>query len=181
MRIQQIKPNLNFEAKKRFLDQQQYNDLRVVLEKMNSEVEYTEDESGMHFASRLIGRICTNDLKSEIIDRRYFISKVSRVNQMVHGNTELVLDNIKLEIDNKTAEIVSWEKPFFTSWKTIMKNTSSTLKLFKDNFANSKVVKKYPFGISGFTEKGAKALDAIVQKVQANTVAQKFIFRKVVK
>lgn len=181
MKIQQLQPNMKFEAKRRFLEPQQYNDLRVVLEKMNSEVEYTEDESGMHFASRLVGSISADAQKYKIIDGRFYLAKVPKSQQMVIGSTDLVLDNVSLKIDNKTAEIISWEKPFFTSWTKVMKNTTKALKKFKENYANPEVVNKYPFGINGFTQKGAEVMDKIIRRVRANTAVQRFVFKKVVK
>jgi hypothetical protein len=48
-------------------------------------------------------------------------------------------------------------------------------------FANSNDIKKYSFGISGFTNKGALALDEIISRVNADTVAQRFVFKKVIR
>ena len=177
MKVQQVQPNLNFEAKKRFLNQQQYRDLKTTLTRMNSEVEYTEDGEKMHFASRLLGRMTAGDIDAQIIDGRYYINKVPDKQQMAHGQTELRIGNIELKIDNKTAEIISYEKPFFTRWSKIMEKTSKALAIF----ANSNSVTKHSFGVSGFTEKGALALDKIIQRVNAETVAQRFVFKKVIR
>ena len=84
---------------------------------------------------------------------------------------------IYLKIDNKTAEIVSCDKPLFSRWSKVMEKVSKALAIF----ANSHDIKKYSFGISGFTDKGALALDEIIQKVKADTVAQRFIFKKVIR
>ena len=178
MRINPIQQNkVNFESRQRFLNAQQYNDLKTTLTRMNSEVEYAEDKGGMHFASRLIGRMTSNNINAEIIDGRYFVGKVADSKQMAIGQTELRLGNIKLKIDNKTAEIVSCDKPLFSRWSKVMEKVSKALAIF----ANSHDIKKYSFGISGFTDKGARALDEIIQKVKADTVAQRFIFKKVIR
>ena len=168
------KSRLIFEAKQRFLNQQQYSDLKTALTRMNSEVEYTEDKEKMHFASRLIVRMTADNIDAEINDGRYYIGKVTDNKQMAHGQTELRIGNVELKIDNKTAEIVSYNKPLFTRWSKIMKKASKALTIF----ANSHDIKKYPLGISGFTKKGTFALDKIIKKVQADTVAQKFIIKR---
>ena len=178
MQISPIQQNkVNFEAKQRFLNAQQYSDLKTTLTRMNSEVEYTEDKSGMHFASRLIGRMTSNNINAEIIDGRYYVGKVTDNKQMAIGQTELRLGNIKLKIDNKTAEIVSCDKPLFSRWSKVMEKVSKALA----TFANSHDIKKHSFGISGFTNKGALALDEIIQRVNADTVVQRFVFNKVIR
>ena len=169
--------NTSFEAKQRFLNAQQYSDLKTTLTRMNSEVKYVEDKEGMHFASRLVSRMTADNIDAEIIDGRYYVRKVADNEQMALGQTELRIGNVDLKIDNKTAEIVSCDKPLFKSWSKIMKKISETLA----NFANSNDIKKHPFGISGFTNKGALALDNIIQCVNADTVAQRFIFKKVIR
>ena len=104
MQISPIQQNkVNFEAKQRFLNAQQYSDLKTTLTRMNSEVEYAEDKGGMHFASRLIGRMTSDNINAEIIDGRFYVGKVADNKQMAIGQTELRLGNIKLKIDNKTA------------------------------------------------------------------------------
>ena len=178
MQISPIQQNkVNFEAKQRFLNAQQYSDLKTTLTRMNSEVEYAEDKGGMHFASRLVGRMTSDNINAEIIDGRYYVGKVADNKQMALGQTELRIGNVKLKIDNKTAEIVSYDKPLFTRWGKVMEKISKALAIF----ANSHDIKKHSFGISGFTNKGACALDEIIQKVKADTVAQRFIFKKVIR
>ena len=169
--------NVNFEAKQRFLNQQQYENLKTTLKRMNSDVKYVEDEEGMHFASRLVSRMTADNINAEIIDGRYYVKKVADNKQMAHGQTELRIENVDLKIDNKTAEIVSYDKPLFKSWSKIMEKMSEALAIF----ANSNDIKKHSFGISGFTNKGALALDAIIQRAEADTVAQRFIFKKVIR
>ena len=178
MQISPIQQNkVNFESRQRFLNAQQYNDLKTTLTRMNSEVEYVEDKGGMHFASRLVGRMTSDNINAEIIDGRYYVGKVADNKQMAIGQTELRIGNVKLKIDNKTAKIVSCDKPLLTRWSKVMEKISKAL----TTFANSHNIEKYSFGISGFTDKGARALDEIIQKAKADTVAQRFIFKKVIR
>ena len=100
MQISPIQQNkVNFEAKQRFLNAQQYSDLKTTLTRMNSEVEYVEDKGGMHFASRLVGRMTSDNINAEIIDGRYYVGKVADNKQMAIVQTELRIGNVKLKID----------------------------------------------------------------------------------
>ena len=179
MNISQVQSNINFKSKKRFLDSQQQSYLKEILRRMNLEVKYAEDNSGMQFVAKLIGDLSLNNANAQLIDNRYYFFKESKADQMSCGRTELIFNKIKLQIDNTTSEIVSWDKPFFTRWKTVMKNLSNTLKNFKENYSNRDVVTKHSYRINGLTEKGALQHFNFFNYAPSDGVVRKFILKEV--
>ena len=166
MKIQQVQPNLNFEAKRRYIDLESQEQLTQILRKMDKETEYKENE--YTFAHSKTTRLQLfnhdkNEKLAELVDARHNLKKLPEGKDMF-GTTSLTIGKIQLAIDNKSGEILAWYKPFFTSWKGIMKKINDTLMTINTVYHRSEFVKKYKFGIEGYTKKGAEFLNKIKVK-----------------
>ena len=162
MNVQQIQTNTKFEAKqRRFIDWESQDQLTQILRKMDKETEYKSNEYS--FESTKMTRLKLIDDKkkvlAELVDTRQNLKPLVEGKDL-YNNTLLTIGKTELVIDNKSGEIIDYYKPFFQTWKGVMKKISNTLLDFNNCFY-SKVVKKYKLGISGLTKKGAKILDKI--------------------
>ena len=85
MKIQQIQPNLNFEAKKRFIDKDARYQLETLLRTMDEETVYKAND--YHFESSRVTRLTLCDTKNstdkaELVDGRRFLGKIPEKNQL---------------------------------------------------------------------------------------------------
>ena len=168
MKVQPIQQNLNFEAKKRrFIDLESKEQLTQILRKMDKETDYKENE--YTFAHSKTSRLellnhDKNEKLAELVDGRHNLKKLPEGKDMF-GTTSLTIGKVQLAIDNKSGEIKDWYKPFFSSWKGIMRKINDVLVTINATYHNSVQVKKHKFGIEGFTKKGAEMLSKIKVKI----------------
>ena len=166
MKIQQIHPSLNYKAKKkRFIDIESREQLTQILRKMDKETEYLSNEYTFEHSKITRLELFNHNKKkiAEMVDARQNMKKLPEGKDMI-GTTSLTIGETQLAIDNKSGEILAWNKPFLKSWKSIMNKINDTLITFNNVFHNSALVKKHKFGISGFTEKGAELIRKITVK-----------------
>ncbi len=166
MKIQQVQSNINFEAKKRrFIDLESHEQLVQILRKMDNETSCKINED--YFESTRTTRLelfdhDKNEKLAELVDTRIHIKKLPEGKDMVK-KTFLTVGNIELAIDNKSGEIVDWHKPFFSTWKGIMKKINDTLVTINAVYHNPAYVKKHQFGMKGFTKKGYETIQKILK------------------
>ena len=164
MKIQKIQPNLNFEAKRRYLDIDSLKNLRRILRKMDEDTVYKEH--GGTFESTKTTRIEYLDRykekQAELIDLRGNLKRLDEGRDM-YLETILKVGKTQVAIDNRTGEIKSWEKPFFSTWNGIMKKISFALIDFDLWYNQANRVKKHRFSIEGFTKNGYETLQKILK------------------
>ncbi len=160
MKVQSIN-QVNFESKKRFLNQEQMESLENVLTRMNNETKLHQNDTW--FTSTVTKELSYNENKIRLIDDRMLFKKIAD-NKQMQKETLFTLGKTQLVINNKSGEIIDWNKSFFISWKKIMKNISDSLKIFVENFDNSNIVKKKKMTFEGFTPKGWE----IINKLKKN-------------
>ena len=101
-----------------------------------------------------------NEKIAELVDARKNLKKLPEGKDMF-GTTSLTIGKVQLAIDNKSGEILAWWKPFFSTWRGIMKKINDVLITINASYHNSWQVKKHKFGIEGFTKKGAEFIKKI--------------------
>ena len=166
MKVQPIQQNINFEAKRRFIDLESKEQLTQILRKMDKETEYVSNEYIFEFSKIKRLELFNHDKNkkiAELVDARQNMKRLPEGKDML-GTTSLTIGETQLAIDNKSGEILAWNKPFFSSWKSVMKKINDTLVTINNLFHNSAVVKKYKFGMSGFTQKGFETLQKLKTK-----------------
>lgn len=159
MTIQPINRQLTFKQRQRFIDGKTYEHLKSVLTKMNNETNYSSN--GYTFETTITKRLVSTKNKLgktlELTDDRLFLHKKTPLQQLT-SNSLLTIGKTELVINNKTGEIIDFYKPFFTTWKNIMKKVSECISIFDSNFNNPDIVKKKKINITGFTQKGCEIL-----------------------
>ena len=163
MRIQQIQPNTSFEAKHRFLNKNQMADIKTLLTKMNEESVYSQTDN-IFFASNITKKLCIGK-DIEFIDDRMLTKPIPKDKQMF-AQTLFTIGKTELVIDNKTGEILDYNKPFFKTWKNIMNQISHYLKMFNENYENPEIVKPVKFSINGMTEYGLSLYRKALKEVE---------------
>ena len=167
MRVQQIQPSTTFNANKttRRLDYESYEQLEQILTKMDKETLYKQDEYS--FESTRTKRLSLYDHKNreiaELIDSRQILVPIENRNQMF-DNTCLTIGKVQLVIENKTGKIIDYYKPFFKSWKKVIKQAGQAITDFLTFYNKPEMVMKHRFGIEGFTKKGFEVLEKIKVK-----------------
>ena len=126
-------------------------DVKTLLTRMNSEAKYYTIDN-LFFSSTVTKKLCIGK-DIEFIDDRGLRRPVSKNNQMVK-QTLFTIGKTELVIDNKTGEILDYNKPFFKSWKNIMKQISHYLKIFKENYENPDIVEVVDLSVNGMTSHG---------------------------
>ncbi len=145
----------SFQGKtRRFVTPEVKEGIRELLTKMNSETDYKTNK--YVFKSEFTKSLKYGD-KAEFIDGRLYLTKFPKSEQM-QKETLFTIGKTQLVIDNKTGEIIKFVKPFFTTWKKIMKNVDEYVNLFKQNYDNSNVITKKRLSMQGFTEEGQMLL-----------------------
>ena len=166
MKVQPIQTNLNFEAKKRFIDLESQEQLTQILRKMDNETEYKENDFTFSHSKTTRLELFNHDKNqklAELVDARRNLKKLPEGKDMF-GTTSLTIGKVQLAIDNKSGEILAWWKPFFSTWGGIMKKINEVLVTINATYHNTWQVKKHKFGIEGFTQKGAEILEKIKVK-----------------
>ena len=156
--------------KTRIITQNSFNNIKNILTKMNSKTEYADD--GYSFSAKILNRLSVGD-QAEFVDGRHFIQKIPAESQM-RGETKLVMGKTQLTIDNQSGRIIKSKKPFYKSWKTVLKNADKYLNIIAENLENSKIVKQHKITIFGFTKNGAEKIKKLQKKV--NNITSKSFF-----
>ena len=164
MKVQQVQPNLNFEAKRRYIDIDSLKNLRHILRKMDEDTTYKEQ--GGTFESTKTTRIEYFDRykekQAELIDSRGNLKRLDEGRDM-YQETILKVGKTQVAIDNRTGEIKSWEKPFFSTWSGVLKKIRYALIDFDVMYHQAARVKKHRFSIEGFTKKGYETLQKMLK------------------
>lgn len=161
MQIKAIQ-NQSFEAKQRFLPQNTHQQVRKLLNSMNSETVCQRSE--WSFSSNVLSGLKINSKDSRFYDGR---GLVDRASDFFIGESDLEMGKVKLTINNATGEITKYKKPFFRSWKSIYRQAGEVINCACENFGKKEVVEKRFIGIIGVTEKGAKVIDEARKSVEA--------------
>ena len=166
MKVQSIQSNINFEAKRRFIDLESQEQLTQILRKMDKETEYKENE--YTFAHSKTTRLelinhDKNEKLAELVDARHNLKRLPEGKDMF-GTTSLTIGKVQLAIDNKSGEILAWNKPFLSTWRGITKKINDVLMMINVSYHQPGHVIKHQFGIEGFTKKGADLLSKIKVK-----------------
>lgn len=143
MKVQQVKPNLSFEAKQRFLNVAQRENVQTLVEKMSKTLQFKSD--GMFFEITTTNRLKIND-KAEFVGANLAKNK-DRCFDKIHFTVE----KTQLLIDTVSGEIEEYNKPLFTRWTKVMEKVDKYLVIFMENFNNSNIVKQEKFKVSGMT------------------------------
>lgn len=151
--------DLAFAGKQRFISKQAKENLKNVLNKMNSEALYVEH--GDIFVSSTVSGLKING-KANLKDERFLTSQSNKIK----GTTSLEFGRTNLKINNETGEIVKHKKSIFTTWSSILKKADDYINLALQNYDNKNVVNKRKITIEGFTQKGLKHLKEITKKSQ---------------
>lgn len=167
MKVQQIQPNLNFEAKqKRFIDPDSHYYLEKLLRTMDDETVYKSNEYS--FESSRVNRLTLCDKKhscdkAELIDTRRFLDKVPEKNTL-DKETLITIGETQLVIKNSNGEIIDYYKPFLKSWKKVIKQAGETIKAFLNLYHTPEMVMKHEFSVKSFTKKGFEVLEKLKVK-----------------
>ncbi|MBR3889037.1 hypothetical protein IKJ53_00840 [bacterium] len=140
-----------FSAKQRFLNKQQLSDMRTILQKMNKET--VTERKEYTFSSNILAKVKSG--KSSLYDGRLLLGPTKKL----EGTATLELGKTSMDVDIKTGEILKSDKPFYKTWKNVMKNVSEFFKTVNENFSNNEQVQKMFIGVKGFTQKGAEIID----------------------
>lgn len=165
MRIQQVQSDINFEAKRRFIDIESQEQLTQILRKMDKETEYKENECIFEHSKIIRLELFNHDKYekiAELVDARNNLKKLPE-GKDIFGTTSLTIGKVQLAIDNKSGEILAWWKPFFSTWRGIMKKIDDVLTTINVSYNNPWQVKKNKFGIKGFTKKGYETLQKMLK------------------
>lgn len=168
MQVHSIQQNINFEAKKRrFIDLESQEQLTQILRKMDNETEYKENEYSFAHTKTTRLELINHDKGekiAELVDARQNLKKLPEGKDMF-GTTSLTIGKVQLAIDNKSGEILAWNKPFLSTWRGIMKKINYVLIMINASYHQAGHVRKHQFGLEGLTKKGAEALEKIKVKI----------------
>ena len=149
------------QMKIRTISEKSLSNIKTILTKMNSQTRYADD--GYSFTAEVLNKISIAD-KAEFIDGRAFINKIPDNIQM-QKESRFISGKTKLIIDNKSGKIINFNKPFFKSWKKILKDFDKYINMFVQNFDNKNVVRQHKHFIFGFTQKGAQKINELQRKM----------------
>ena len=166
MEILPVQSNINFQAQKRFIGTDSRYYLEKLLRKMDEETEYKSNEYS--YKSSRVNRLTICDTKNicdkaELVDTRRFLGKIPEKN-MLDKETLLTIGKTELVINNRNGEIIDYYKPFFKSWKKVIKQAGQAITDFLTFYNKPEMVMKHRFDVSGFTKKGAEVLEKIKVK-----------------
>ena len=166
MKVQSIQSNINFEAKKpRYIGLESQEQLIQILRKMDNETVYKSNDYSFESTKTTRLRLFNHDKNeqlAELIDTRKNLKKLPEGNDMFN-ETLLTIGKTQLVIDNKTGKIIDWDKPFFSTWKGIMKKINDVLIRINATYHNPDYVKKHRFSIEGFTKQGYEKLQKLLK------------------
>jgi len=161
MKIQNVQ-SINFEAKQRFVTSAMRGNINLLMNKMNDGTTYSSN--GDFFKSTIFKELSTKNNRVKFQDGRIYLGdKLKRKD--LKGEALFTIGKTELVIDNKTGEIIDYYKPFFTSWKTVMKKAEKYLEFFKENFDNETLVKQKMLSMQGFTEQGQKKIEKLKAEI----------------
>ena len=163
MKVQNVQSNIDFCAKRRFLNEKQMADVKTLLTKMNSNTVYYKSDD-IFFSSIFAKKLCIGK-DVEFIDGRNLYKPLSEDKQMTK-QTLFTIGKTELVIDNKTGEIIDYSKPFFKTWNSIMKQISKYLSMFKENYENPKIVEIETLSINGMTDYGYALYKKALKEVE---------------
>ncbi len=148
-------------AGKHYLNPNQMKGIKNLLTRMNAETVTNRTETW--FSSTITKELSYKKNKIRFIDGRMIFDKVAD-NEQMQRETLFTLGKTELVINNKTGEIIDWEKPLLTGWNRIMKKIDNSLKTLNEQYDNSAVVKKKKISFEGFTKKGIEILEKLKGK-----------------
>ena len=152
MQVDRIQSN-SFEAKRRFITPEMKTNMQYLLETMNDKMTY--NTNGDCFKVTIYKALVNDKGNVKFQDGRiYFGDKLKR--KELKGEALFTIGKTELVIDNKSGEIIDYYKPFYKTWKGIMKNIGKYLEFFKNNLNDEKLVKQKQISMQGFTEQGLK-------------------------
>lgn len=157
MKIQQVQSNLNFEARQRFLNVTQKENVQALAEKMSKTFQFKSD--GMFFQVAVTNRLKFNN-KAEFVG-----ANLARNKERCFDKVHFTVEKTQLVIDTESGEIEKYNKPFFTRWTKIMEKVDKYLIMFMENFNNSKIVKQEKFKFSGMTPEAFESFQKEVDKL----------------
>lgn len=157
MRVQPVQQNLNFEARQRFLNEFQKNNVQNLVEKMSETLQIKSND--MFFEITVTNRLKIGD-KTEFVGANLAKNK-NRCFDKIHFTVE----KAQLVIDTESGKVEKYKKPFFTRWAKVMENVDKYLAIFKKNFNNSEIVKQENFKISGMTPETFKIFQREIEKL----------------
>ena len=161
-KIQSAKP-INFESKQRFVSPESRIVIRELIDKMREDAVYTSD--GDRFVATIFKELSDAEGKVKLQDGKIYVGeKLPIDNKDLKGNTLFTIGKTELVIDNKTGEILDYYKPFFTTWKSVMKKLDKYVKFFRENYDNRELVKERKLRMSGFTEQGFEKFRKIQER-----------------
>ena len=151
MLVNQINPNTTFTAGK-FITPEMHGKIEYLLTKMNSE---TKEHSNNYRHCSVFIKSLKYQNKAEFTDGRMIFNKTAPDKQMVKESF-LNFDHSYLVINNKTGEIIEYDKPLLSSWKQLFKKAEMYLNSFIKNYDNSALVKKEWLKHKELTPEGEK-------------------------
>ena len=127
----------NFESKQRFVTPTAKEGITELVNRMREDTVYTSD--GDRFIATIFKEISDIKGKVKFQDGRIYIgNKLPIEENNLKGNVLFTIGKTELVIDNQTGEIIDYYKPFFTTWKSVMKKIDKYVQFFKENFNNRK-------------------------------------------
>ena len=154
MKVQAIQSNQNFTGRPHFISNEAHKDLATVLVNLNRET--VTNIKGNTFYSEIPNTLKI-DKNITFYDKRYYMMPAP-ANKQIVGNSKLIIGRTDLLINNKTGEIVRYKKPFWASWKKVLRKAENALKTFNEELDNPKVVEKQVIKLAGLTKDGVKSL-----------------------
>ena len=161
MKIQQVQSNLNFEAKQRFLNVTQKENVQALVEKMSKTFQF--NSNGMFFKVTATNRLKFNN-KAEFVG-----ANLAKNKERCYDKIHFTVEKTQLVIDTESGEIEKYNKPFFTRWTKIMEKVDKYLIMFMENFNNSKIVKQEKFECSGMTPEAFEIYKREIDKLFAES------------
>ena len=153
MKVQPIQSvqHINFESKQRFVSDEAKSGIQNIIARMRENTTYSDN--GYYFKAVIFKELSDINGKVKFQDGRIYLGN-QLPKKIMNGETLLTIDKTKLVIDNQAGEIKDHYKPFFVTWKQIMRKIDKYVEFFQKNFNSEELVKHKSLSMSGFTEKG---------------------------
>ena len=148
MRVNSIQ-STNFQSKQRFVSPKTKENINFLIGKMREETAYKTD--GYHSVSTIFKEISDKNKTVKFMDGLVYVGDKLKRKTMKGGETLFKLGKTELVIDNNSGEVIDYYKPFYKTWKGIMKKVDKYVNFFKENFDNEDLVNKRYLNMSGFT------------------------------
>lgn len=151
MQISSVSSNTAFTGGK-FITPEMHSNIKYLLTRMNAE---TKENSNIYRHCSSFVKSLKYQNKAEFTDGRMIFNKTAPDKQMVKESF-LNFDHSYLVINNKTGEIIEYDKPLLSSWKQLFKKAEMYLNSFIKNYDNSSLVKKEWLKHKELTPEGEK-------------------------